>query len=276
MENQKKSLFQITEAARACGLSRSTLMRMEEKGLLTPAYIAPDSGRRYYDNFNVARILQIEKFKSMGLSNEEITAYFAHGGDASQLLAALESRLRELERSVKEMRLRAAGTADISVQEIILPAVTCCMERCEGHTIAEKYAAMFDFYGRCIRRGCVLSDEPIFTMLERTDFLEGRIDNKPYPYFVCVPVRPETAPPDAVLLPECRALSVLYYGDYDNVEACWLTMGQELKARGLTPAGSPRVLGIVAPYTGREIETRRYCSHLVLPIADPDPQPTTP
>ena len=28
----EKELFQITEAARACGLSRSTLLRMEEKG----------------------------------------------------------------------------------------------------------------------------------------------------------------------------------------------------------------------------------------------------
>ena len=44
MGTGKKQLFQITEAAHACGLSRSTLMRMEEKGLLTPAYISPDSG----------------------------------------------------------------------------------------------------------------------------------------------------------------------------------------------------------------------------------------
>ena len=35
METDTKSLFQITEAAHACGVSRSTLMRMEEKGLLT-------------------------------------------------------------------------------------------------------------------------------------------------------------------------------------------------------------------------------------------------
>ena len=34
MEKDTKQLFQITEAARACGLSRSTLMRMEEKGLI--------------------------------------------------------------------------------------------------------------------------------------------------------------------------------------------------------------------------------------------------
>ena len=54
------------------------------------------------------------------------------------------------------------------------------------------------------------------------------------------------------MLPACRVLSVLYYGEYDEgVDEAWLTLGREVKERGLTPAGLPRVLGIVAPYTGR-------------------------
>ena len=107
MEKDTRPLFQITEAAHACGLSRSTLLRMEEKGLLAPAYIAPDSGRRYYDNHNVARVLQIEKLKAMGLGTEEIAGYFAHGGEVTDLLSMLEERLRELSRGVEELRLRA-------------------------------------------------------------------------------------------------------------------------------------------------------------------------
>lgn len=182
MAENTKQFFQITEAARACGLSRSTLMRMEERGLLTPVFTAPDSGRRYYDNHNVARIMQIEKFKAMGLGSKEIADYFAQGGEAEVLLEALETRLRDLQRSVEEMRLRAAA--------------------------------------------------------------------------------------DAVTLEPCRVLSVLYYGDYSGVGEAWLTLGREVKARGLKPAGAPRVLGIVAPYTGREIETRRYCSRLALPVEE--------
>ena len=266
METDRKKFFQITEAAHACGLSRSTLMRMEEKGMLTPAFIAPNSGRRYYDNHNVARILQIEKFKAMGLDPEEVSEYFIRGGDVSDLLAVLEVRLRDIQRSVEEMRLRAGNEAEMSVQIITLPAVTCCVHRCEGHTIAEKYAAMYDFYSECIRSGCVLSDEPLFTISERQDFLDGYIGSNPYPFSVCVPVRTEKEPQKAVLLPECRALSVLYYGDYDGVDEAWLRLGREVKDRGLKPAGFPRVLGIVAPYTGREIETHRYCSRFVLPV----------
>lgn len=268
MKKEEKKYFQITEAAHACGLSRSTLMRMEEKGLIKPSYISEESGRRYYDNHDVARILQIEKFKSMGLCTEQIADYFAYGGETSALLAALESRLQDLQRSVEELRLRAAEDSGVSVQMMRLPAVTCRMRRCMGRTVEDKYADMYDFYSECVRLGCVLSEEPLFTISERQDYLEGYIGNEPYPYAVCVPVRPEKAPADAVVLPECRALSVLYYGDYSGTNEAWLTLGREVKARGLTPAGAPRVLGIVAPYTGREIEAWRYCSRFVLPVAE--------
>lgn len=263
-----KRLFQITEAAHACGLSRSTLMRMEKRGLLTPAYIAAESGRRYYDSHNVARILQIERFKSMGLSTEQIADYYVHGGETSALLAALESRLRDIKRSVEELRLWAAKEPSISVQITRLPAVTCRMRQCVGRTVADKYADMLDFYSECVRQGCVLSEEPLFTISDRQDYLEGHISKEPYSYAVCVPVQQKNAPADAVVLPECRVLSVLYYGDYSGVDEAWLTLGREVKARGLTPAGAPRVLGIVAPYTGREIEARRYCHRFVLPVTE--------
>lgn len=268
MEKDTKKLFQITEAAHACGLSRSTLMRMEEKGLLTPAYVSAESGRRYYDNHNVARILQIEKFKNMGLDTEQIADYFARGGEIAGLLNALEQRLYNIQRGVEELRLRSSDEASISVQIMRLPAVTCMMRQCIGHTVTDKYADMYDFYSQCVKQGCVLSEEPLFTISHRYDYLDGHIVTEPYPYAVCVPVQADKAPAGAVVLPECRVLSVLYYGDYSGTDNAWLALGSEVKARGLTPTGDPRVLGIVAPYTGREIETRRYCSRFALPIAD--------
>ena len=268
METEIKELFQVTEAARACGLSRSTLLRLEEKGLLTPAYTAPDSGRRYYDNHNVARIMQIEKFKTMGLGSKQIIDYFVRGGEATDMLNTLEIRLSDLQRSVEELRLRVMEPPSISVQIMTLPAVTCCMRRYQGHTIREKYNAMYELYSECVRKGYVLSDEPLFSISNRQDYLDGYIGSVPYPFDVCVPLRADKAPADAVTLPECRVLSVLYCGDYSGVDEAWLTLGREAKARRLTPAGAPRVLGVVAPYTGREIDTRHYCSRLVLPVEE--------
>ena len=98
--------------------------------------------------------------------------------------------------------------------------------------------------------------------------MEGYIGKDPFSIDICVPLRADKAPAEAVVLPECRALSVLYYGEYSGMDEAWLTLGREVKARGLKPIGPPRVLGIVAPYTGREINAQRYCSRLVLPVEE--------
>lgn len=266
MSQKTEHLFSIAQAAKACGLCRSTLMRMEERGLLTPAYVAPKSGRRYYDNYNIARVLQIQQFQSMGFDSEETSAYFSQNGEAEDLLAILENKLNLLQRNVEEMRLRSMHSPNMSVTIMQLPEMFCCVRRHTGLSFQEKYDAMFDFYHECISAGCVLANEPLMVINERTDYLNGEITATPYPFQVCVPVRREGSHADAVRLPSCTALSVLYYGDYSDVEDAWLTLGKEVKKRGLSPADFPRILGIVAPYTGREIDPNRYCSRIALPI----------
>lgn len=263
MENKKK-FYQISEAARACGISRSTIMRMEEKKLLKPAYISEQSGRRYYDNFNIARIIQIEKFKTMGLTPKQIIDYYQSGGDVEELINSLENKISALNRSLEELKQRKENKNVFSVSEMILPEVVCRMKRCEGLTINDKYNAMYDFYTECILSGWELSDEPIFTISDRNDFLDGVITQDIYPFYVCVPVKAKIK--DAVIIPSCKVLSVLYYGDYKNVDSAWLKLGYEVKKRNYKTIGMPRVLGIVAPYTGKEISETRYSSRFVVPI----------
>ena len=116
--------------------------------------------------------------------------------------------------------------------------------------------------------GYVLAREPLFLLHERIDYLEGRISKEPYPLYVCVPVRPESAPENAVRFPSCKVLSILGYGDYIRVDEAWLRLGREAKERGLVPAAWPRALAIVARYTGQEIDPGKYCSRIVMPVAE--------
>ncbi len=55
--------------------------------------------------------------------------------------------------------------------------------------------------------------------------------------------------------------------DYEET-AIYFAQGGEAKERGLTPAALPRGIGIVAPYTGREIDPGKYCSRIVMPVAE--------
>ena len=267
MMTDKHSLFTISEAAHACGVSRSTILRMEDKGLLKPAYISPESKRRYYDPYNISRILHIQKFQEMGFSKDEIGAYFSSQGDAKPLLFSLEERLRYLQQFIEELEIRALNKPNLFVEVTTLPEVVCRVHKTTGLTPEEKTVETYNFYRKCVSEGCVLTAEPLFIINERTDYLEGKLTNEPYPYYACVPVDPKHAPATTKRFPACKALSVFYYGEYKNLNTAWLKLGEEVRRRGLTPIDYPRGIAIVAPYTGREIHPQRHCGKVVVPIS---------
>ena len=261
------SLFSIRQAARACNLSRSSLIRLEERGLLTPAYIDVNNGYRYYDNNNISRILQIQKFQWMGFSPEEIRAYYAGGGKADELLVSLEDKLSILQQQVEEMRMRSQNIPDMSISIIKVPEIVCCVSKFQGALVQDKYHASYDFFHKCVEKGIALAPKPIFIINERTDYLEGKLSSAPFDSYVCIPVLPEQAPEDAVFFPACTALSLLVYG-YSRIEEGYLYIGGQVRKRGLTPAGYLRTISLVAPYVGKEIHPNMYCSQLVVPIEE--------
>lgn len=46
----------MKDVVQACGVSRTTLIRMEKSGFLSPYRVDPGTGYRYYDMQNVAAI----------------------------------------------------------------------------------------------------------------------------------------------------------------------------------------------------------------------------
>lgn len=262
------SLFTIRQAARACNLSRSSLIRMEDKGLLTPAYTDAKNGYRYYDNYNITRILQIQKFQRMGFSPKEIISYYESGGKAEELLATLKQKLYVLQLQVTEMRLRSHDVPDMSLSILEVPETVCCVRKFQGPMLQDKYHAAYDFFHECVEKGIALAPEPFFIINERTDYLEGKLSSTPFDSYICMPVLPEQAPENAVHFPACTALSLLFYGNYSNIAEAHLYLGEQVRKRGLTPAGYVRGTSLVGPYVGKEIDPQRYCSQLVLPIKE--------
>lgn len=262
-------LFSIGQAAHACSLSRSSLIRLEEKGLLTPARTDAKSGYRYYDNNNISRILQIQKFQQMGFRPEEILSYYESNGKADKLLATLEQKLSVLQQQVAEMRLRSHDVPDMSLSIIEIPETVCCVRKFQGPLIQDKYHASYDFFHECVEKGVALAPEPFFIINERTDYLEGKLSSAPFDSYICMPVLPEQAPKDAIHFPACTALSLLCYGSYNRLDEAYLYLGEQLHKRGLTPAGPVRAIAVVAPYVGKEIDPDNYCSQLVLPVEEP-------
>jgi DNA-binding transcriptional MerR regulator/RimJ/RimL family protein N-acetyltransferase len=84
--------YSISGLARACGLSRSTLLYYDRLGLLKPSG-RTGSGYRSYTESEQRRLERIGHFREAGLTLKEIRAVLSSGGKPGTRL--LEKRLRE-------------------------------------------------------------------------------------------------------------------------------------------------------------------------------------
>ncbi len=93
--------YSISTIARACGLSRSTLLYYDRIGLLRPAGRTA-SGYRYYTDAERTRLARVRRFREVGLSLKEIRAVLSSGGKPGTKL--LEKRLRATAENIVELK----------------------------------------------------------------------------------------------------------------------------------------------------------------------------
>jgi MerR family transcriptional regulator, thiopeptide resistance regulator len=84
--------YLISQIARACGLSRSTLLFYDRLGLLRSSG-RTGSGYRVYSHKDLKRLMRIRHFREAGLSLKEIRSVLATGGNPGTRL--LEHRMRK-------------------------------------------------------------------------------------------------------------------------------------------------------------------------------------
>lgn len=266
-ETDPAKLFTMGQAATATGVSRSTIMRMEARGLLEPAYVSPSSGNRYFDLYNVSRILSVQQLLEMGFSNSEARLYFSSGADAAELLELVEQRLRMLQRTFEEMQLRATTDKHLSIRLCGIDEGWFYVERHgAGLTLQDKYNANYAAHCHCIEKGIRLGLGSQMCVNYRTDFLDGRIDPAPYPFDSYVPVYPGQTAPGIVRERAYTALVLYYCGELGELDDAYLRLGREVRERGLTPSGYVRAEGIVGPPVGRNVDMSKYRCRLILPV----------
>ena len=259
--------FTIRQVCKSCGLSRATLLRMEERGLLKPASIDPETGYRWYDVLNVCQVTQITLFLSMGMTYDDIALYYHSDGTSRELLSRVEEKYLHFKRAYEEIKLRLDQQEHLGFEVVDLPEYVCYTCRDRGTSSEDHYWTMHRLYREAVEKGYrPLISEPLFLVKERTDFIEGKFEDQEEDYVCCIPLEPDNAPEEAVVYPACRGLSCLAYGSYANVPEALNALGREVRARGLRPAGYVRVLGLVAPYVGRYISPDNFVTRLVVPI----------
>lgn len=266
---EKRRLFTIKEMSQACGISRTTLIRLEESGFLKPYRVDPDSGYRYYDADNIAAIGQYQFLQELGLSRAEITDLYYRNMDVKAFLAEEKEKVYQMSRLINQLEMRLNHDLDFSTSFVDLPEITYYCFNVSDYEMDEINGAAYDTYGKCIKEGLhVRITEPLAAVLEHDwskPFDMKELTNMQ----ICIPVTdPVDADPHLRTLPAARAFSMLRFGNYSEVLGDYDRLYKEINARGLVTCGPTRGISLVAPYTGSHIKASDYCSQWTVPIVE--------
>ncbi len=255
----------INEFAHACGVSRKTLIRMEESGFLKPYRINPETGYRYYDAQNASSVGQYLLLQKLGLSRAQITDCYFNTTNMKDFIHSQRTKLSLMQRTLEELEVRCDPSRNFSSSFLDLPEIVCY---CKKELISSPEDSEKFFYSvqeQCMLEGYRLSGtEPLFGIKE-DDF--RKLTPDPATVTACIPVvSSEENYPNLVVFPETRAFSMLAYGDYRVLGQLCIRFWAEFEKRELKPTGHARFLGLVAPYVGNHIDYSDFCYRLLVPI----------
>ena len=265
---EDRHYFTINEFAKACGLSRASLIRLEKSGFIKPCRIDSVTGYRYYDAVNATEVAQYKFLQTLDLTRSELTEYYLQRISSKDFITKQRERLSRMQRVLEELELRANSTKQISFSFVDMPEIVCFCDTMALTTTSDAEYFFYTVMEQCIRKGfCISGSESMFG-ISSSDYKNGISGNDALPQITaCVPViRTDLSDPHLKTFPAVRVFSALAYGDYSIIDNLCLRFWEEIESRGLHPSGSARFIGVVAPYVGRNISSDNYCYRLVIPI----------
>ncbi len=187
----KKRLFTVAEVSKAAGISRTSLIRLEESGFFKPCRIDPDTGYRYYDITNIVQIGRYMRLRNIGLTRKEITDFYRGSMDYDQFMEVQRQKLETLQRFINEFELRKEQKG-YNHSFVMLPDITFFCEDITPSSYREAEMQAFLLFENVVVEGFrVIPDQPPILLAEDWTTLKG---DSPAGgrYTVGVPVVPDS------------------------------------------------------------------------------------
>lgn len=263
-----ESLFSIRQIASASGLSRAMIIKLEEAGFLKPVKINPKNGYRYYDALSVSKLHQYKMMRDIQLSQQDIFNYYQQNLNPDSILEALNTRIHMMERFRDELALRHNRENNYCISEITLPASTAFCRTEKVDSIPDSYIFALNVHHEAIEKGFRISyQEMPFTERYDTETAGRKKKEEPYLLKICIPVDPTCKGREGTeFFPETKALSILYYGGFDEFNHMWKLLWDDFHKRKLTPAGKGRGIGVLFPYVDPELPLDQLTARFAIPV----------
>lgn len=279
----KRNLYTASQLARACSVSRATILRLEADGLLIPVARDGSAEYRYYDCTSIMHVLQILSLQKMGFTRKEIHEYFRVPGDFSNCLSVLQNRMVQLEQMVQKMQLRVDLSNHMKIERIHIPDTVCyakpkqfdCLYFPIGsstppgdrHYHSYNYATQVAFKEAVDHGLTVDCSGDFFSLVDCPALLKEKQPEHPFECSSCIPLLDEKGTPHTTTLPACDCIAITWYhGQPETRHQAYMALAEAIREQGLTPAGPLRVIGIIHQYMGTDISVNRNVIRIAQPI----------
>lgn len=270
MEKDGNKLFTINQIAKLCSISRATLIRMEEDGILQPAYRNSENGYRYYDSENAVTVIHNLSLQRLGLTHKEIKSYTPES-DFNGFLEILEKKRRHLEDLISEIRARLTATNEFEIEEVTPLACTCYTKTlCNVRYISVIPGFVRETLVEAMNKGFVIDWRiPNCVMTDAADFLQGKFTESPHDFTACIPVGSKKGHEhdEHLMTFESKpSVSILLSGDAQNIKDACVKLGKYLADNGLTLCGKGKFMGIINEFPRYNDPYNNHAARIVVPV----------
>lgn len=242
-ENENK-LMPIGEVATLLGITRRIILNYETKGLVLPDKKDGITGNRYYTIDSLTRIRTIRIFQNLGLSLDEISAYFDGNTDLKPLIERLETLRDELTLNIERLKEREKSQNDFEIKSVTIPAQTIYVESQYTDTIAEKASVLREILLKAVRKYGSDTSKRMF-------YIEYPLENENLISY-CIAVPAKSQGENIIQLPEQQALSIFYHGSYESIPTVRDKMIAFAKEQGIPLKGICRHIYLEGPPQHKE------------------------
>jgi len=232
------NLFSIGEIAKAIGITRKIILNYETKGLIIPDKKDGTTGNRYYTIDTFTQIRTIRVFQDLGLSLDDIRAYFNGTTDLLPMIERLEKMRDELNLTIEKLKERTQQKGNI-VKEITIEPQTIYCRTYNSTSITDKTNLLRDTALEAMKlHGTDTTRRMYFTEYSA---------NAPQDISYCVAVPQGSEGEYIKHLPELKALSFFHHGAYEEIPEARKRLLSYAEENNLTLTGVFRNIYLEGP-----------------------------
>lgn len=264
---KKQDLLTINQLARVCSTSRSSLLRMEEDGILIPVYTDPESGYRYYDDSSVFLVNMNLSLHDAGISHKEILDYYHDSGFSQQMLSKLEARLHTLEYHVANLRLQIGNSSGFDVCPYVFPETDCYVRHVSNVKGTSELSSLIkDTLHHVIQSGYRLSRH--LSPFETFDLETPGSPESGYEYDICIPVLPTKQAVDLIHFDSLEMISSMLYGGPSDITSAVMSIQSYATKNGLPLVKTGYVIGIMNSFPASSPSANAWVTQVCIPLTD--------